>query len=205
VRTNWRSYDYTAENATGPELVKGYQQWVTQYTDEGWKPYEVSFMFNQLPGSQRAILEQMKQEIYGINSKLVTRFHRDPRSPAAFEHLPRMMLFPDLPVFKHAKKGIDDVALNDGLHYGGIALIPPVSRCRKDLKELFANDLSKYVVGSLNRVHVEPVTHTEDYVTDYVMKTLKRGRLSRDDILVLPRTVSELPDHPSRVPVFAAA
>jgi hypothetical protein len=39
-------------------LVQGYQQWVTELVDGGWKPYEISLMFNQLPGSQRAILEQ---------------------------------------------------------------------------------------------------------------------------------------------------
>jgi hypothetical protein len=33
-----------------------------------------------------------------------------------------MMLFPDLPVYKRAKKSIQDDSINDGLHYGGIAL-----------------------------------------------------------------------------------
>ena len=34
---------------------------------------------------------------------------------------------PDLPVPKRGKKSLGDVSINDGLHYGGIVLTPPVS------------------------------------------------------------------------------
>jgi hypothetical protein len=190
----WRSYDYMDQKQTRLDLIKGYQEWVRIYVDEGWKPYEISFMYQQLPGSRDSILEQMKQELYRINSKLVTRFHRDPRSRAGFECLPRMMLFPDLPVYKHQKKSIEDVSINDGLHYGGIALTPPISRCKTRLDRYFRNNHDDYLSNKLARIFVEPITHAHDYVTDYVMKTIKSGRLSQDDVVILPRCISELSD-----------
>lgn len=175
-------------------MVGGYQQWVGSYIHKGWKPYEISFMFHQLPGSTKAILEQMKQELHRVNSRLVTRFHRNPSSRNGFECLPRMMLFPDLPVYKHKKKSIKDVSINDGLHYGGIALTPPISRCRISLDDHFKEDQQKYVSGKLERIFVKPITHSHGYVTDYVMKTVKKGYLSDEDIVYLPRTISELPN-----------
>ena len=161
---------------------------------EGWKPYEISFMYHQLPGSTKSILEQMKQELHRVNSRLVTRFHRDPRSKIGFECIPRMMLFPDLPVYKHEKKSIQDVSINDGLHYGGIALTSPISRCQTSLDDHFTEDQEKYLSKKLERSFVKPITHSHNYVTDYVMKAIKNGRMSEEDIVILPRTISELPD-----------
>ena len=107
------------------ELIYGYQNWIQDYINQGWRPYEISFMFHQLPGKQSSVLGQMRREIERVYSRLLTRFDRNPRSPAGFNRLPRMILFPDLPVFKWKKKSIRDVSINEGLHYSGIALTPP--------------------------------------------------------------------------------
>ena len=190
----WRSFDYLDEKQSRLNLLNGYQQWVESYIHEGWKPYEITFMYHQLPGSTKSILEQMKQELHRVNSRLVTRFHRDPRSKIGFECIPRMMLFPDLPVYKRAKKSIQDVSINDGLHYGGIALTSPISRCQTSLDDHFTDDQEKYLSKKLERIFVKPITHSHNYVTDYVMKAIKNGRMSEEDIVILPRTISELPD-----------
>lgn len=190
----WRSFDYLDEKQSRLNLLNGYQQWVGSYIHEGWKPYEITFMYHQLPGSTKSILEQMKQELHRVNSRLVTRFHRDPRSKIGFECIPRMMLFPDLPVYKHEKKSIQDVSINDGLHYGGIALTSPISRCQTSLDDHFTDDQEKYLNKKLERIFVKPITHSHNYVTDYVMKAIKNGRMSEEDIVILPRTSSELPD-----------
>jgi hypothetical protein len=190
----WRSFDYLDEKQSRLNLLNGYKQWVGSYIHEGWKPYEITFMYHQLPGSTKSILEQMKQELHRVNSRLVTRFHRDPRSKIGFECIPRMMLFPDLPVYKHEKKSIQDVSINDGLHYGGIALTSPISRCQTSLDDHFTDDQEKYLNKKLERIFVKPITHSHNYVTDYVMKAIKNGRMSEEDIVILPRTSSELPD-----------
>ncbi len=87
------------------------------------------------------------------------------------------------------------VTINEGLHYHGIALTAPRSRCQEDLHVLIEDDLENYMKDKLQRIHVQPIRDSEEYVTDYLMKTLKRGRLQWDDIMLLPRVVSELPDN----------
>jgi hypothetical protein len=110
-----------------------------------------------------------------------------------------MMLFPDLPVYKRKKRSLNDVSINDGLHYGGIALTPPISRFRSPLDTYFEENQKKYVNRRLARIHVEPIISNDWYVTDYVAKSIKRGTVSEDDIVILPRTPSEMPaeDRPS--------
>ncbi len=181
------------------DLIHGYQEWVQDYVDQDWDPYEISFMYHALPGTTKSILEQMKKEIYRVNSKLVTRFDREPRSEAGFNRLPRMMLFPDLPVYKRKKRSLNDVSINDGLHYGGIALTPPISRFSTTLDAYFDEHEQEYVNQNLDRIYVEPIISDADYVADYVAKSIKRATVSEDDIVILPRAISEMPaqDRPS--------
>jgi hypothetical protein len=174
------------------EVIGGYQKWVRGYVDRAWDPYFVSLMFHQLPGSQASVLRQMKGEIERVYTRLVTRFDRNPRSPAGSQRLPLMILFPDLPVYKREKRSIKDVSINDGLHYGGIALTPPVSRFHTTLDAYFKEEQDKYVSDKLARIHVKPIIWKATYVMDYVAKTFKRGRVSAEDIIILPRTRSEL-------------
>jgi hypothetical protein len=96
-------------------------------------------------------------------------------------------------VYKHEKKPIEDVSINNGLHFGGIALTPPMSRFRSTLDAHFVQDQYKYVNEKLARIYVEPITSDPDYVTDYAAKSYKRGRVSEEDIVILPKAISELP------------
>jgi hypothetical protein len=175
------------------EVVRGYQKLVQEHLKRDWEPSLISFMFHQLPGSNASVLRQMKQEIYRVNARLVTRFDRNPRSKAGFNRLPRMVLFPDVPVYKHEKKSIEDVSINDGLHYGGIALAPPVSRFQSTLQVHFARDQEYYVSEKLARIHVTPITSDVDYVVEYAAKSFTRGRVLEEDIIILPKVISELP------------
>ena len=88
---------------------------------------------------------------------------------------------------------MEDVSINNGLHFGGIALTPPVSRFQSTLDAHFDQDQDKYVNEKLARIYVEPITWDPGYVTDYAAKSFKRGRVSDEDIVVLPKTLSELP------------
>jgi hypothetical protein len=57
------------------------------------------------------------------------------------------------------------------------------------------------------KIGVEPITHDPEYVTGYGMKGLKRGSFPYDDVLIFPRTVSELPSQgpdPRKGPVRGA-
>jgi hypothetical protein len=58
----------------------------------------------------------------------------------------------------------------------------------------------KYLTGNLRYIDIKPITRTAGYVTEYGMKALKRPIFSMDQVLVLPRTLGELPDRNPRSP-----
>jgi hypothetical protein len=60
------------------------------------------------------------------------------------------------------------------------------------LDAYFKEDQDKYVSDKLTRIYVKPIIWNAAYVMDYVAKTFKRGRVSDADIIILPRTRSEL-------------
>jgi hypothetical protein len=52
----------------------------------------------------------------------------------------------------------------------------------------------------LARVHAQPIISDPGYVTEYAFKSLARGRVSTDDIIIiLPRSRSELPQVSDRI------
>jgi hypothetical protein len=60
-------------------LIDAYGDWLQQWLDKGWDGYLITFLFNQLPGSRRAMVQQMHQHLekrwYG---RLATRMVRIP-------------------------------------------------------------------------------------------------------------------------------
>jgi hypothetical protein len=67
-------------------------------------------------------------------------------------------------------------------------------------------NLRKYLVGSIRTIHVKPITFTPENVIGYGLKSLK-SKFSTDEIVIFPRTVSELPakgPDPRKGPVRAA-
>jgi hypothetical protein len=51
----------------------------------------------------------------------------------------------------------------------------------------------------ISRIHVQPITSDAVFVTDYAGKAIKKKLFSNDGILVLPRTVNELPSQKQHV------
>jgi hypothetical protein len=110
------------------------------------------------------------------------------------QFLPRVILAPDLPVPKHSKVQLRDVTINNGLHWHGLVMVNPLAPKLPGNLDVHINEnRSKYLVGSIRTIGVEPITHEPEYVTGYGMKGLKRSSFSTDDVLIFPRTVSELP------------
>src|SRR5215204_195395 len=188
------SYDQAGRKMTASS-IQGYAAWVADYVEKGWDPYILSFMFQQVPGSRASVLKQMQRDVVRVYAISLTRIVRKPRHNAEQGRLPLWLAVPDLPVPKCQKLSLRDATLNDGLHYQGIALIPPGSRLKDGLDVHFRQHQALYVRPEhrLTRIHVKPVSHDPDYVTKYVLKSLSRQRFSLDEVLVLPRSRSELP------------
>jgi hypothetical protein len=173
-------------------LIDAYGDWLQYWLDQGWDGYLFSFMFNQLPGSRRAMVHQMHQQIERWFGRLATRTVRKPRSPVWVPFLPKGIFVPDLPVPKRCKVGIGDVSINDGLHVHGIVVANRWARLPETLDVYFQENLKKFLVGKLRHIDVELIRDRPRYTVGYALKGLKRPTFSEDDVLVLPRAVSEL-------------
>jgi hypothetical protein len=70
-------------------------------------------------------------------------------------------------------------------------------RLKEPLDQHFQENERLYVRGNVLRIHVEPITDKEKFVVDYAGKAIKRKRFSNDDILILPKSVSEVSKAPT--------
>ena len=116
------------------ELLDQYAAWVQDTLDQGYTGYLTTFMFNHIPGNSRSIIGTMTKDMEQFYRTLVTRIVRKPRT-APIHQLPKLIALPDRPVPKHFKQSLQDVAINDGLHFHGFNLIPPNSRLDCELDE----------------------------------------------------------------------
>jgi hypothetical protein len=121
---------------------------------------------------------------------LLKRYVRRITDSAVANYGPRIILFPDLSVWKHQKESLRRVVMNETLHYNGFLLTPPVSKFKQSLVSLIREKQGAFAVGNIMRVHVEPVT-TVSNLADYAAKTLVAGRVASDWTVVLPTCRTE--------------
>jgi hypothetical protein len=183
------------------QLLEAYGQWVHDHMAYGWDGYLLSFMFDQIKVPEHRRMEEMKKHLGWFYGRLAEASVPKASSPRWSSFLPRAVLSPDLPVFKYEKQQLRDVTINNGLHWHGPVLVNPLAPKLPGNRDVHINEnLGKYLVGSIRTIGVEPITNDPVYVTGYGMKGLKRSTFSEDDVLIFPRTVSELPSNgPVRV------
>jgi hypothetical protein len=191
--------DYThrvtsvAYNSAIRELIlDAFGAWIKQHVKLGYDPYLLSFMFDHLPGSEQARIQQMHDQVTIFYRKLITHVERDPTLDKNAHKLPRGVFFPDVPAYKRKKQGLLDVTVNDGLHMHGVLVIPDKSRLKTSLDEHVLENYHKYRSHKMYRIDVVPMDARIVYTTDYAGKALKTPRFDQDDILILPKTTSEL-------------
>lgn len=176
-------------------ILGGYESLVATRISDGWPPYFLNFMFRQLPESKSAKFEIMKDEVMRVYSTLLPHIVRRPNSPFWYRFNPLLIGCPDNQVRKRDRHFVD-APINDGWHFNAIILMPPEphSRFREHLANHFLTNRKLYCRTSdfLQRIHVMFVeTGT---MLDYAMKHLKRGNISTNDILLLPKARSEIVD-----------
>jgi len=183
-------------------LLHSYGQWINEHMAYGWNGYLFSFMFDQLQGSDHGRMQEMKKQLGWFYGRLAKASVPKASSQKWSQYLPKAVLVPDFPVFKHSKQRLRDVTTNNGLHWHGIILATwRALKLQQSLDVHVKENPGTYLVGHIRRIDVKPITHDVEYVTGYGMKSLKSSRVSDDDILIFPRSVSELP---GKGPVRAA-
>lgn len=175
------------------KIIQGYAELIQRYVDQGWKAYLVTFMFISLPGGNRAIISQMTDDVTRVYSTFITRVVRNPHSPFYRRALPVLVGCSDSPVAKRKGQSLASVAINDGLHFHAILLVPGTSRLKQGVKAHFRKCASLYLKNDrpVREINVRKITSNLGFVVDYALKAFKRGKVDRDHVLVLPRAESE--------------
>ena len=164
--------------------------------DDGWNAYFTNFMFRNIPGSSQRRFAIMRDEVERVYSTLVTRVERNPTSPQRFEYLPRFFGCEDKGIYKKSKAAKQDNSPNGSSHINGMFLFPWKSRLRKHPIDLIGDNQKYYIPkgGPLMNIHFTPVHETVGKATDYTFKAIKRGWVSEEDIIVLPKSLRETSD-----------
>lgn len=170
--------------------IDAFNSWISRMISGGRSAYFLNFMFRQLPDSRRARKEIMSDEVCRVYATLVTREVRRPRSSGSQYAMPRFFGCPDFPVPKLDKHTRRLVVANEGMHFNGLLVLSPFGRGELDPEHDL--DAEPYVRsdGRLERIHVTPVDYGS--MAHYTFKAIERSG-NWDDILILPRSPSELP------------
>jgi hypothetical protein len=187
------------------QLLQAYGQWVHDHIAYGWHGYLLSFMFSQIQGPDDERMLEMKKHLGWFYGRLDKASVPNASSPKWSPFLPKAILAPDFPVPKYEKQQLRDITINNGLHWHGLVLANPLApKLPGNLDVHIKENWRKYLVGSIRKIGVEPITRDPEYVTGYGMKGLKRRSFLEDEILIFPRVVSELPTKGTKGPVRAA-
>lgn len=176
-------------------LIDQIASFVQEKIDDGYEPYFLTFMFNQLNGNKQSILAQMHREIERFNTVLINRVHQHPNRRSAFGKFPILIGFADLPtIFKTTKKPLVDVVTNDGLHCHAVLLMPKRSRIKGSIIDHIKRNEHAYVGWSgLKRIHTVRIKRKPPRVVHYVFKAFKWGRISWDEgFMLFPKSPSEM-------------
>jgi hypothetical protein len=182
------------------KLQSAYSSWVHEILKHGWNGllwtgFQVTFMFNHIPGRFERKCAVMEDEIDRVYRTLVPQVERFPRSKAGRKRLPLLLAFPDYPQRKLERSSFLDVKINDGLHYHAVILVHTDSRLKIGLDIHMADKESRYVRegDALRRIHIQPIDDfTAKTAVGYGLKALEWRIPDTDRIFVRPRTRSEL-------------
>lgn len=185
------------------KLTGGYGQIAVDLVAEGWSPYLLVLKYRHLGGRRDAVLSQMQREAERAHRWLCERVWRNWRAPSRRDWCPVWILAPDFPVAKRAKvsarSAVRDLLPNDGLHYQGVAVMPPGGRLREPLDAHLGERGARYCPrgGPLTSITATPIVSDLDYVHTYNFKALARGWADFDDVLIIHSSSAELEKNPS--------
>ena len=187
------SRDLRLTNEQSRALISGYIEIMDRKIRRfGWNAYLVTFMFKQIPGGKTARIKIISDTLHRFYSTLLTRIVRRPQSPFQLSERPLFITLPDYPVPKHDKQKLADITINDGLHMHAILAVPWESRLKQDVITHVDRYTRLYIKEPLSRINIGLIEENLDRVGDYVFKSIKRSRCEWDDVIILPKSTSEV-------------
>ena len=174
--------------------TEAYADLIGECVGRGWSPWLPTLMLHQIAGPSTLVRERMREGVESFYATLLTRVVRRPRSPSSLDSLPVLVGALDLPVRKRAKLPLSDWRVNGGLHAHGVLAVPPASRLPGSAGDHVAGSGGLYLQGGITRVDLRPIEPEHvDRVVRYALKAVLNDRLGDEDLVLLPRALSELP------------
>jgi hypothetical protein len=174
------------------DLIRGYKNWITSGDDIDHVTYFATFQFHPLRLNAERTQETMKSEIERFYSVLLTNVVRRPKRPEDFV---RLIALPDRPVGKRKSTyRLNDVRPNDGLHFHAFIRLPIQSRLRCGLDTHVREHEGRYIGSQrkISKIDIRPITDLRGSLVDYTFKNIKRRTVSLDEVLILPKSGSEM-------------
>lgn len=179
---------------TDAKIIDGYITMMEERVFGGWEPYLVTLMFNQLTGNEKTKQLQMLKQCEIVYARLLTRLIKRPHNTPT-EQMPFWVSCFDWPVNKNTIVPLSDIMINDGMHVHAFFMVPPNAKTADRLGDIVGRSPKSFLVGEgmpLARLHVEPIERTAPKAALYTLKQISRKRMTSADILVLPKSQSEL-------------
>jgi hypothetical protein len=177
------------------KLITGFNSMIIDRVQAGWQPYFVTYVFRHISGGTSKRTRIMTDEVCRVYSQLITRIVRNPNAPSYQQLLPYLMASPDLPVPKRGSKAsVRELSINGGLHFHGVLVLPPEDRCRlgRHLLAHLHEKESMYCPPDHFLLRIDVRSMSTPMLAEYVLKQIKRGNVDYDDLLILPRSRSEV-------------
>ncbi|WP_166299310.1 hypothetical protein [Bradyrhizobium sp. 2S1] len=172
--------------------IEAFHNWIVRKGRFHERNWHLNFMFKQLPSKETAIKAMMRDEVERVYSILLPREVRRPHSCFAERQMPIFVGCPDLPVLKRDKVTRRLVIANSGWHFNGVLVLSSFSRGKFDPETDFERVRHLFCPAERRLERIEPTRIAYGSMADYSMKALKNGHVDWDDILILPKSQSEL-------------
>lgn len=159
--------------------INWYSHLVSQAFNKGKKVYLVTLMYRNIPRKLPSRLERMLSEAKWIETTLLHRVVRCPKSKKGKKKRPKIFGAPDCGPIKGVPELDRYLLINDGWHFHMVVILPRKSRLKDDLAEHFRLNESVYLKPDkyLLRIHVERVTTRPRRVARYAFKRGARENL----------------------------
>jgi hypothetical protein len=176
------------------QYIEGLYQIIEDHIKRGFEPYMLNFMFKLAMLNGRS--QQMSDEVNRVYSRFLTECVRNPWSKHNLRKRPVLIACPDWQVPKRYKQDHIKMLPWEGAHWGGILLVPPRNKLNVGVKDHFETVNRKAYVRAglpLSRIYIEHIYYEPRDATEYVLKSLARGRCTPDDLVICPFSRSERP------------
>lgn len=179
-------------------IILAYGSMVTnRHLEQHSKSYLLSIIFEQIDKPTNVTSREMEREIEALYSRILPRSFRRPHKMETYD-MPLWIGVPDFPVSKKSKrlrKQISYVKANGGMHYHMVVSHPLISRLDCHFND-YIDVKQRELIGrnsKISKMHCVPIQECEvQKALAYALKSLTRRRCSEDDILILPKSHSEL-------------